>query len=66
MTANGELRPCLYLDRGIDLRPALHGGTNDGALDTRIAAALEMKPFENGLNPHHAPLGVPVMTTIGG
>lgn len=66
LTARGELRPCLYLDRGIDLGPALRAGADPAALDTRIAAALEMKPFENGLNPHHAPAGVPVMTTIGG
>ena len=66
LTARGELRPCLYLDRGVDLRPALRDGADASALDTRIAAALEMKPFENGLNPHHAPVGAPVMTTIGG
>lgn len=66
LTARGELRPCLYLDRGIDLRPSVNGHVDAASLDARIGAALEMKPFENGLNPHHAPAGVPVMTTIGG
>ncbi len=66
LTARGELRPCLYLDRGIDLSPAVNGHVDAAALDSRIAEALAMKPFENGLNPHHPPAGVPVMTTIGG
>jgi cyclic pyranopterin phosphate synthase len=66
LTARGELRPCLYLDRGVDLREPLRAGHLAGELESRIAAALSMKPFENALNPHHAPIGVPVMTTLGG
>ncbi len=66
LTAQGEMRPCLYLDAGVDLRTPLREGAPAAEMDGRIAAALEAKPFENELNPHHAPHGIPVMTTLGG
>ncbi len=66
LSAQGELRSCLYGDRGVDLRTPLRSGGFETALDALLGAALDAKPRENRLRPDVAPANAPVMTRVGG
>lgn len=44
LTADGKLRPCLFSETEIDLKPALHGGASDDEIERLIRLSIEVKP----------------------
>ena len=44
LTANGKLRPCLFSDTEIDLKPAVRGGGDDTEIQRLISLAVAVKP----------------------
>ncbi len=44
LTADGKLRPCLFSETEIDLKPALRGGAPDDELERLIKLSIEVKP----------------------
>ncbi|MDR3053500.1 MAG: GTP 3',8-cyclase MoaA [Coriobacteriales bacterium] len=61
MTAEGQIRPCLFSDQEYDVRAALRAG-DDAAVRSVLAEALAAKPDE-----HHDRIGTDrLMSQIGG
>lgn len=54
LTADGQLRPCLFSDRAVPLKPTLDAGTTREELQSLIQTALYRKPLQR-----------PPLTTIG-
>lgn len=44
LTSDGKLRPCLFSDEAIDLKPWLQGGSSDAFLIAKIKEAVRRKP----------------------
>ena len=44
LTADGKLRPCLFSETEIDLKPALRSGASDSELERLIRLSAELKP----------------------
>jgi len=44
LTADGKLRPCLFSETEIDLKPALRGGAPDNEIERLIRLSIELKP----------------------
>jgi cyclic pyranopterin phosphate synthase len=44
LTADGKLRPCLFSETEIDLKPALRGGASDEEIKRLIKLSIEIKP----------------------
>jgi cyclic pyranopterin phosphate synthase len=44
LTADGKLRPCLFSETEIDLKPALRGNAPDGEIERLIRLAVAVKP----------------------
>jgi cyclic pyranopterin phosphate synthase len=44
LTADGKLRPCLFSETEIDLKPALHGSASDDEIERLIRLSIEVKP----------------------
>jgi cyclic pyranopterin phosphate synthase len=44
LTADGKLRPCLFSETEIDLKPALRGGAPDDEIERLIRLSIEVKP----------------------
>lgn len=44
LTADGMLRPCLFSETEIDLKPALRGGAPDSEIERLLRLAIEVKP----------------------
>src|SRR4030067_3443969 len=44
LTADGKLRPCLFSETEIDLKPALRGGASDDEIERLIRLSIEVKP----------------------
>jgi cyclic pyranopterin phosphate synthase len=44
LTADGKLRPCLFSETEIDLKPALRGGAPDNEIERLIKLSIEVKP----------------------
>ena len=44
LTADGKLRPCLFSETEIDLKPALRGSTPDAEIERLIKLSIEAKP----------------------
>lgn len=44
LTTTGRLRPCLFSDTEIDLKPALRGGAPDSEIERLIKLSIEIKP----------------------
>jgi len=44
LTADGKLRPCLFSETEIDLKPALRGGAPDDEIERLIKLSIEVKP----------------------
>lgn len=51
LTADGKLRPCLFSETEIDLKPALRGGASDDEIERLIKLSIEVKPKGHGLGP---------------
>ncbi|HMK50218.1 MAG TPA: GTP 3',8-cyclase MoaA [Thermodesulfovibrionales bacterium] len=44
LTADGKLRPCLFSETEIDLKPALRSGAGDSEIERMIKLSAEIKP----------------------
>ena len=44
LTADGKLRPCLFSETEIDLKPALRGSTSDAEIERLIKLSIKAKP----------------------
>jgi len=44
LTADGKLRPCLFSETEIDLKPSLRGGAPDDEIERLIKLSIEVKP----------------------
>lgn len=44
LTADGKIRPCLFSETEIDLKPALRGGVPDREIERLIRLSIEVKP----------------------
>lgn len=51
LTADGKLRPCLFSETEIDLKPALRGGASDDEIKRLIKLSIEVKPEGHNLGP---------------
>jgi len=49
LTADGKLRPCLFSETEIDLKPALRGGAPDNEIERLIRLSIEVKPEGHNL-----------------
>ena len=66
ITADGRLRPCLFSETEIDLKPALRSFSSDREIERLLRLAIEVKP-----EGHHIPertdlLSLKSMSRIGG
>lgn len=50
ITSDGKIRPCLFSDTEIDLKPCLRGGGDDHELERLLRLATECKPEGHGLS----------------
>jgi cyclic pyranopterin phosphate synthase len=51
LSAEGRLLPCLFSEAGVELKPLLRGGADDGALAAAILQAAQAKPAGHGQEP---------------
>jgi cyclic pyranopterin phosphate synthase len=51
LTADGKLRPCLFSETEIDLKPALRGGSSDDEIERQIKLSIEVKPEGHNIGP---------------
>lgn len=56
LTADGKLRPCLFSETEIDLKPALRGGAPDDELERLIKLSIEVKPKGHDIGPRSTEL----------
>jgi len=49
LTADGKLRPCLFSETEIDMKPALRGGAPDEEIERLIRLSIEVKPKEHNI-----------------
>ncbi|MEW6214469.1 MAG: GTP 3',8-cyclase MoaA [Nitrospirota bacterium] len=64
LTADGKLRPCLFSETEIDLKPALRGGAPDEEIERLIKLSIEVKPEGHDISPPIHPS--PVRRMAGG
>jgi len=65
LTADGRLRPCLFSERGVRVKPALDAGADLGDLQTLIRQAVGIKPLERPPMPT-AGVAEQAMSLLGG
>jgi cyclic pyranopterin phosphate synthase len=51
LTADGKLRPCLFSETEIDLKPALRSGASDDEIRRLIKLSIEVKPAGHNIAP---------------
>lgn len=56
LTADGKLRPCLFSETEIDLKPALRSGTPDHEIERLLKLSIEVKPQGHNLGTPDAEL----------
>ena len=66
LTAEGQLRSCLFSDQEIDMKTPLREGREDDYLVNLIGYAIENKPAEHGLIKSGPRKCIRQMSTIGG
>lgn len=66
ITADGKLRPCLFSETEIDLKPALRGHLSDSELERLIRLSLEVKPEGHNLGQGANLESLRAMSRIGG
>ena len=66
LTADGQLRSCLFATRETDLRELLRGGADDEAIATRWRDAMWVKPAGHGINDPGFLQPARSMSAIGG
>lgn len=53
LTADGKLRPCLFSETEIDLKPALRSGASDNEIERLIKLSIETKPEGHNITIHN-------------
>ncbi len=66
MTSDGKLRPCLFSETEIDLKPALRGGASDAEIERLLKLAIEIKPKGHDINGGQNLKILQYMSRIGG
>ena len=66
LTADGKLRPCLFSETEIDLKPALRDRSSDGELERLLRLSIEVKPEGHKLGQRRALSSLRAMSKIGG
>ncbi|UMB67527.1 GTP 3',8-cyclase MoaA [Mycobacterium paraterrae] len=66
VTADGQLRSCLFATEETDLRALLRGGADDDAIEAAWRAAMWVKPAGHGINGAHFVQPQRSMSAIGG
>jgi cyclic pyranopterin phosphate synthase len=60
LTADGKLRPCLFSETEIDLKPALRGGAHDDEIERLFKLSIEVKPEGHNLSIQHSALSTQI------
>lgn len=66
LTPDGKLRPCLFSETEIDLKPALRGSASDEEVERLLALAIEVKPEGHSINKGKELKFLRTMSQIGG
>ncbi len=66
ITADGRLRPCLFSETEIDLKPALRSGSPDSELERLLRLSIEVKPEGHNLGRREDIKVLRSMSKIGG
>ncbi len=66
LTADGRLRPCLFSETEIDLKPALRDRSSDRELERLLRLSVEVKPEGHNLGQRRALFSLRAMSRIGG
>ncbi len=66
LTADGRLRPCLFSETEIDLKPALRDRSSDRELERLLRLSVEVKPEGHNLGRSRSLSSLRAMSRIGG
>lgn len=67
LSSDGKLRPCLFSNTEIDLKPALRDGGDDVMIEKLFTSAVLKKPIGHGLDAHVTDArDLPRIRTLGG
>jgi len=66
LTSNGKLKPCLFSETEIDLKPALRGGAPDDEIERLLRLAIEIKPERHNISDRSDLNIFQAMSQIGG
>ncbi len=66
LTADGKLRPCLFSETEIDLKPALRDQSPDSELERLLRLSIEVKPEGHNIGRRDAVKLLRAMSKIGG
>jgi cyclic pyranopterin phosphate synthase len=66
LTADGKLRPCLFSETEIDLKPALRNYSSDEEIERLLRLSIEVKPEWHNINQRSDLESLRTMSKIGG
>jgi cyclic pyranopterin phosphate synthase len=66
LTADGKLRPCLFSETEIDLKPALRPQASDAEIERLLCMAIEVKPEGHNIDQRDDLAALKNMSRIGG
>lgn len=66
LTAEGKLRPCLFSETEIDLKPALRSSQSDEEIERMLRLSIEVKPEGHNINQRTDLESLRAMSRIGG
>ncbi|MDI6801156.1 MAG: GTP 3',8-cyclase MoaA [Thermodesulfovibrionales bacterium] len=66
LTADGKLRPCLFSETEIDLKPALRSGATDEEVERLLRLSIDVKPEGHNINHEKSFSHLRPMSKIGG
>jgi GTP 3',8-cyclase len=66
LTADGKLRPCLFSETEIDLKPALRKQSSDSEIERLLRLAIEVKPEGHNIDQREDLSSLKQMSRIGG
>lgn len=66
LTADGKLRPCLFSETEIDLKPALRKQSSDNEIERLLRLAIEVKPEGHKIHQRDDLSSLKSMSRIGG
>ncbi|HAM51233.1 MAG TPA: GTP 3',8-cyclase MoaA [Nitrospiraceae bacterium] len=66
ITSDGKLRPCLFSETEIDLKPALRNYSSDKEIQRLLRLSIEVKPVGHNIQQRTDLLSLKTMSRIGG